>query len=99
MTRTKHSPKQNRHYQRSPFGDLRGPPKKEGAGQHNWGNVTAETAELDEHYELLDDCPKYDLEKVEKIVEVEGQLRDTKINVVDPNEFEKLRAATAEEQE
>ncbi|CAG8512205.1 8277_t:CDS:2 [Paraglomus brasilianum] len=100
MTRSKQSPaamRHDRHYQRSPLGDLRGIPKKEGAGQYNWGNVTVEAAtELDEHYELMDNFPKYDLEKD---AETETDRRSSKVEVVDSNRFEELRAATAEEQE
>ncbi|CAG8570897.1 18371_t:CDS:2 [Racocetra fulgida] len=40
--------------------DPRGMPKKEGAGQHNWGKAIDEAAELDEHYEFDNEMPQYD---------------------------------------
>ena len=48
MTRTKQdtpATQQDHHQQRSKYQDVRGLPKKDGAGGHNWGNVEDESAQ------------------------------------------------------
>ncbi|CAG8736804.1 6397_t:CDS:2, partial [Acaulospora morrowiae] len=52
MTRTKQTPpqgasKNDRHLQRNGLTDPRGMPKKEGAGQHNWGKPVDEFVKLE----------------------------------------------------
>jgi hypothetical protein len=83
----------DRHLQRNGITDLRGIPKKEGAGQHNWGKPT--DALSDQHYEYHEEMPKYNKEKVQDTKAADtnrdiGKLK--KIQVMKPEEFEVLRA-------
>ncbi|CAG8526275.1 9858_t:CDS:2 [Dentiscutata heterogama] len=95
MTRTKHSEtpgalKQDRHLQRNGYTDPRGMPKKEGAGQHNWGKPIDEATVLDEHYQFNDEIPQYDKDAVFNSKAADTAREFPKIKVVKPEEFKEL---------
>ncbi|CAG8514278.1 12905_t:CDS:2 [Ambispora gerdemannii] len=74
----------DRHFQRSGLNDPRGNPKKGGAGGHNWGVIT-DSSDAREH----DKFPNVDNEQGKGY---------QKIQVVNPEKFEVLQHAVAEEQ-